>query len=540
MLVRRLLPVGLLLRTLAFSLGVLALSVSQAQATTVTFTDPNGLGSCSNWMVPAGVSAVRITATGTAGYAGMRVLSPGSQAVPSGTGGLGGVVSGTLSGLTPGGDLYVCVDQGSGGGGPDPDGGGGGPGGGASGVALLGSPSVPVLIAGGGGGGGDGGQTGSDQPGGNAGLPDGGPGADAPAQPGARGGGGGSQTQGGAGGAGDPSPACGGDCGPGKPGTGFNNNTNNGAPGTGGFGGQIITISGGGGGGGGGGYYGGGGGGSGAVTCTNCGHSGGAGGGGGSDFCATALPGLTLSGCAATGSNSQPSFTTAFVVLTYPVAPPTVSIAAPANGASYVQGQAVSSSFSCDDGAGGSWLVSCVDQNGGASGSPLDTSTLGSHTLTVTATTRDGMTGTSSVTYQVLSSGSGGAGGGGGSGGAFPGVKLHPGTFAVHNGNVKISVTCPPGQLATCVGTDTLSTLKAVTVTVSVRHKHKPILGSARFSIPAGQTKVLTIKLNNVALKLLTKYHNLLVLETVVAQDSTGQSKTTSTTITLKRPATRR
>lgn len=86
----------------------------------------------------------------------------------------------------------------------------------------------------------------------------------------------------------------------------------------------------------------------------------------------------------------------------------------PADGASYVQGQAVSSSYSCDDGAGGKWLVSCNDQRGRPSGSALDTSTLGSHTFTVAPTTRGGMTGTASVTYHVVPSDSGGTRPGGG------------------------------------------------------------------------------------------------------------------------------
>lgn len=418
---------------LAVSLGVLALSAGQAQATTVSFTEP---GCSTTWTVPAGVSAVRITATGAAGEPGRRVLSFGSPSVPSGAGGAGGVVSATLSGLEAGEVLGVCVNQGWGDGGPDPDGGAGGQGGGLSGVTRG---SEPVLIAAGGGGGGDGGRYGSDQPGGAAGLPGGAPGADGLRQPGALGGGGGSQTQGGTGGAGDSVPAsCGPYCGSGSSGTAFDPN----ALRSGGNGGQIVTVTGGGGGGGGAGYYGGGGGGSGGTPCDNCNSagSGGAGGGGGSDFCAASLLAATLSGCAATGSNSSP--TTASVVFTYPVAPPAVSIAVPASGASYAQGQAVSSSFSCDDGAGGSWLVSCVDQSGRPSGSLLDTSTRGSHTFTVTATTRDGMTGTASVTYQVLP-----GGGGGVNPAAVTVAGLHATTLKFHVGDAlaRFSRNAPTG-----------------------------------------------------------------------------------------------
>lgn len=57
--------------------------------------------------------------------------------------------------------------------------------------------------------------------------------------------------------------------------------------------------------------------------------------------------------------------------------------------------------FSCTDAAGGGGIASCVDQNGHLSGSPIDTSTVGSHAFTVTATSRDGLSGTASVTYTI-------------------------------------------------------------------------------------------------------------------------------------------
>ena len=82
-------------------------------------------------------------------------------------------------------------------------------------------------------------------------------------------------------------------------------------------------------------------------------------------------------------------------------APPAVQITAPGDGATYVQGQVVSSSFSCSDGANGPGLLSCLDLSGRPSGSAVDTSTVGSHMFTVTATSKDGQARSRSVTYQV-------------------------------------------------------------------------------------------------------------------------------------------
>jgi hypothetical protein len=78
-----------------------------------------------------------------------------------------------------------------------------------------------------------------------------------------------------------------------------------------------------------------------------------------------------------------------------------VSITTPANGATYALGQMVDSTFSCTDVTRGPGIQSCLDQNGNPSGTPIDTSTAGSHAFTVTATNKDGLSGTASVSYTV-------------------------------------------------------------------------------------------------------------------------------------------
>lgn len=83
-------------------------------------------------------------------------------------------------------------------------------------------------------------------------------------------------------------------------------------------------------------------------------------------------------------------------------APPTASIATPVDGATYTQGQAIGVSFTCAEGTGGPGIASCVDQDGRPSGMPLDTAASGPYTLTVTATSKDGLTSRTSVAYTVV------------------------------------------------------------------------------------------------------------------------------------------
>jgi len=81
---------------------------------------------------------------------------------------------------------------------------------------------------------------------------------------------------------------------------------------------------------------------------------------------------------------------------------PGVSIVTPPDGAFYSAGQNVLADFSCSDGTGGPGLLSsggCVGTV--ADGSAIDTSSLGSHSFTVTATSQDTQRTTDTVNYTV-------------------------------------------------------------------------------------------------------------------------------------------
>jgi hypothetical protein len=98
------------------------------------------------------------------------------------------------------------------------------------------------------------------------------------------------------------------------------------------------------------------------------------------------------------GNNSTTSGCGNTVTVPTP-APPTVSITAPVNGATYAFGQVVTAEYTCSDSATGPGISSCLGT--ATSGSPIVTSTAGPQQFTVVATSRDGQTSTRTISYTV-------------------------------------------------------------------------------------------------------------------------------------------
>lgn len=81
--------------------------------------------------------------------------------------------------------------------------------------------------------------------------------------------------------------------------------------------------------------------------------------------------------------------------------PPQIDLAAPANGATYLQGTTVGASYSCTDDSSG--VATCAGDV--ATGVPIDTSAVGPRTFTVTATDNEGNPHTVVHSYRVLPAG---------------------------------------------------------------------------------------------------------------------------------------
>jgi hypothetical protein len=264
-----------------------------------------------------------------------------------------------------------------------------------------------------------------------------------------------------------------------------------------------------GGGGGGGGYYGGGGGG-GGTTDSSAGA-----GGGGSSF---------LTGAATWTVPAKPSQQPAEVTITYPLPLPTATISSPGTGTSFTLGAPVSTTFSCA-GVADSDLDTCADSTGTtgitAGSGRLDTSTLGPHTYTVTATTIDGRTGSRSIAYTVVPAAPGpGPGDGGGPGApafAFTSVK------ALKRQTLQLKLTAPA----------------AGTLRIAISSGRKIACKAKRLSVAAG-SRTVRVKLCAKATAALKKLSPKKKLKLSVRATYSAAGKSTTVRRTVKVPGTGR
>jgi hypothetical protein len=173
---------------------------------------------------------------------------------------------------------------------------------------------------------------------------------------------------------------------------------------------------------------------------------------------------------------------TASRTFTVDATPPTVTLTSPANGATYTEGKVVDASYSCTDVN----LATCAGPV--ASGAAIDTSTLGKHTFTVTATDAAGNTTSRSATYTVTAPSQ------------APAVKL-TGSVYTQGTSAMVPLACRAAKGQQCVVTVTLTARERL----SGKRYRTIVVGSGKHRLSAGEKTTLRIHLSAAGQKLLAK-----------------------------------
>lgn len=261
------------------------------------------------------------------------------------------------------------------------------------------------------------------------------------------------------------------------------------------------------------------------------------------------------------GTNINPNYITgATVPEGVAVVPaPIATIQTPINGAHYAEGASVVVAYGCSTPRlPPALVVSCVGPV--TNGQPIDTSSPGAKTFTVTATDDLGDTAISTVNYTVeAGSGAGGSGGSGNSGssGGSSGSSGSGGSSGGGSGTSSIATAATPtigkssasgmsaSVLVSCAGasgstcgitvslyvTETLKVGKVTAVTAKTKAKPKTTkrtvtIGMTTVTLSAGQSKTVSVKLNAAGLALLSKQHHLPAILTVLSGAKTLATQT--------------
>ncbi len=174
--------------------------------------------------------------------------------------------------------------------------------------------------------------------------------------------------------------------------------------------------------------------------------------------------------------------------------PPSAAVSSPSPAGTYVVGQAVQTAFSCSEGPGGPGLLLCDDSDGATSAAGgaghLDTATVGHHTYTVTAVSEDGLTGSTSIDYEVVPASVPSEGTPGGS--TLPGGPAPPGDTETGPPQIQFPSPAASGSLRELLRTGRMDVRVrlggAAKLVLSGRAKLRP--GAGR---PARPKKLVTV-----------------------------------------------